>query len=127
MRRLLYGTPERPSAAIFNRFIAELCDAEARLNARIAGVVMPEQAREALLASARTIASQGELAAVELGLALEHRALCEAVAFRDRCETLPGLTSDQRLEIARQGEALLLELAGSRSMAVSPGAASLPC
>jgi hypothetical protein len=110
LRRILTGRADRPSAAAFDRVIAEVAEAEDRTRLRIAALTLPDTVRQSMLTAAHTIATRAEIAAAELSIVLERQALDEAAACTDAIAQLPDVTAADRERLSRECEAVVLDL-----------------
>jgi hypothetical protein len=118
--RFLRGRPERPAGAGFRRFAADLADAECRLRVNVARLAAPEHLRQSLATSGARLLAEAERAASHLSIGLEQQALAAAAACRDECERLPGVRDADRQALARQCEALLMNLARQAGSEAAP-------
>jgi hypothetical protein len=108
--QLLTGRPERPAAAAFDRMVAELADANERMQRRITALALPDAVRQSMLTAAQAITTRAETAAAEMSIRIERQALDEAAACRDAIAHLPEPAAE-RERLAREREALMLDLA----------------
>ncbi len=120
VRRLIGGTADRPVAATFDRLLADLSEAEARLRGPITAQAMPEELRQALLTAAQALVSPAEMATARVAIGLEQKALEEAAACRDLIARLPDLPPIERERLGRASERLLLDLVLQPACAVRP-------
>lgn len=95
----------------FADLAAAIGDMDVRLGRQVAPLVMPEHVRQSLLTRAHALATEAELASIEVSMAIEQQALTAAVAFRDECTVLEGLDDSARDALVRGGQAFLLEVA----------------
>lgn len=109
--RIVSGRAERPALAAVDRIVADLADAQHRVQSRLASLAMPEQAWEAVLASAQALTAEAEVAASRFAADIERRALCEAAACGDLVRRLPDVPEADRDRLARECEAMLIGLA----------------
>ena len=113
VRRLFVGSPERPTASAgFDRMVAELADAEQRLQSRVAELALPEEIRQRMLASAQALVARAEQATGQVAIGLEQQALEEAAGCCDRILRLQEIPSAKREALAHECEALMLGLVG---------------
>lgn len=109
--RLLTGRPERPVAAAFDRIVAELADANERMQRRVTALALPDAVRQSMLTAARAITARAETAAAEMSITIERQALDEAAACGDAIAHLPDVPAAERERLARKCESLMLDLA----------------
>ena len=110
LAQLLHGRAERLAAAAFDRLLAQLADADERIEGRIRAAALPGSVRERLLAGAQAVAAHAETTAARLACEVERRALEEIAACCDALTELPDTTAQDRERIAQGCEALILEL-----------------
>jgi hypothetical protein len=108
--RFFKGPTESPAGTSYRRFLAELADAEIKLRIRLGGLGLPEHLRQTILSSASALVGQAEKSAAGLAIDLERQALNAAAACRDQCEELKDLQPQEKDALAKQCEALFLEL-----------------
>jgi hypothetical protein len=109
-RRLLAGRADLPLAHTFQRLAAELAEIDGRLGLAVSNLAAPEQLRQFLHAGASELLAEAEQAGAALAVELERRALALAAACREQCESIPGLSAEERARAARQCEAFVLNL-----------------
>jgi hypothetical protein len=109
VRQFMSGEPERPMSAGFDRYVAGVADAEARLRTRLGGLTIPPAIRDALLTQVQMLVGEAEITAARSMTMLEHRALEAAMTMRDACDRLPAEVSE-RETLAADCERLLLDL-----------------
>lgn len=114
IRRLFWGRAELPVCRAFRRLAGELADVEDRLAWKVSSLAAPEQLRQFVHSGASQLLAQAEKARAALAVELERRTLALAAACREQCETLPGLSVEERARAARQCEELLLDLVSNR-------------
>jgi len=122
-RRFLAGRADLPLSQTFRRLAAELAEIDRRLGLAVSNLAAPEQLRQFVQAGASELLAEAEQAGAALAVELERRALALAAACREQCESLPGLSDEERARAARQCEAFvlnLLPLAGSISRSKQP-------
>jgi hypothetical protein len=83
----LHGRADRPTAASFQRVVAELADGEDRMRRRIASLVLPDAVREIVQTAAHSVTACAETTAAELAMAVERQALDQAAGCRDAIAT----------------------------------------
>jgi len=109
-RRLLAGRADLPLAHTFQRLAAELAEIDGRLGLAVSNLAAPEQLRQFLHAGASELLAEAEQAGATLAVELERRALALAAACREQCESIPGLSAEERARAAQQCEAFVLNL-----------------
>ena len=107
---LMTGAADAPLGADYQRFLAQMADAEYRLHVRLSHVALPEQLRQSVLSNAAAILAGVETSATRLTIDLEKKALSAAAACREQCGELEDLSPQQRQKLADQCESLLFEL-----------------
>jgi len=109
-RRLIAGRADPPLCHTFERLAAELAEVDRRLGSAVSNLAAPEQLRQFLHAGASELLAEAEQAGAALAVELERRALALAATCREQCESIPGLSAEERARAARQCEAFVLNL-----------------
>jgi hypothetical protein len=110
VRQFLFGSAVTAAGSSYRRYLAEMADAEHVLRVRLSSLTIPEHLRQSILTSAGALVGQAEKSAAALAIHLEREALNAAAACRDQCEELEDLQPQERAVLAKQCEALFLEL-----------------
>jgi hypothetical protein len=119
LRRLLFNRPDRPAAS-FDRAMADLADADHRLQLRVSQLAMPDELKAVVQCAAQALVACAEARAAETTIALEQQALEAAAACRDRVAAWPGLSPRQADALGHACERLLLDLAATAVPHVVP-------
>jgi len=111
--RFLFGEPDRPLSASFERIVSDLADHEDRMRRTVASLTLPDAVRDSLHTAAQTIVADAEATTARMAIELERRALDHAAACRDGVMALDDVPEAERERLARECESLILDLAHS--------------